>query len=204
MPTVGPPHAANYPRCLRGSREGRLGGVDGTNNRGGDIESSHEDAVRGVALGEDGQELAERVGFEPTSPVRDCRFSRPVHSTALPPLRRMPSGQRIARASYCKVRVWSSVPAKSSIARCPPRHHCNRPDALQQLPGRLSERSSLGLDASGMVVPVSSRSVRSDFLFVDFSKSRTLQIRKQSSSIVKPGSRCACNRATARLRRGAQ
>ena len=27
------------------------------------------------------------VGFEPTSRFRDCRFSRPVHSTALPPIR---------------------------------------------------------------------------------------------------------------------
>ena len=31
--------------------------------------------------------LAERVRFELTSPVKGCRFSRPVHSTALPPLR---------------------------------------------------------------------------------------------------------------------
>ena len=31
--------------------------------------------------------LAERVGFEPTIPLRGRRFSRPVHSTALPPLR---------------------------------------------------------------------------------------------------------------------
>src|SRR5258707_8708133 len=31
--------------------------------------------------------LAERVRFELTSPVRGCPFSRPVHSTALPPLR---------------------------------------------------------------------------------------------------------------------
>jgi hypothetical protein len=31
--------------------------------------------------------LAERVGFEPTNPVKGLRFSRPVHSTALPPLR---------------------------------------------------------------------------------------------------------------------
>jgi hypothetical protein len=33
------------------------------------------------------QFLAERVRFELTSPVKDLRFSRPVHSTALPPLR---------------------------------------------------------------------------------------------------------------------
>jgi len=30
--------------------------------------------------------LAERVRFELTKPLRVCRFSRPVHSTALPPL----------------------------------------------------------------------------------------------------------------------
>ena len=50
-------------------------------------------------------ELAERVGFEPTSPVRGCRFSRPVHSTALPPLPRT----RNAGASYCKAEGFSSV-----------------------------------------------------------------------------------------------
>ena len=31
--------------------------------------------------------MAERVGFEPTRALRPCRFSRPVHSTTLPPLR---------------------------------------------------------------------------------------------------------------------
>src|ERR1700754_4499386 len=31
--------------------------------------------------------LAEGVGFEPTKAVKPCRFSRPVHSTALPALR---------------------------------------------------------------------------------------------------------------------
>ncbi len=36
--------------------------------------------------------LAERVRFELTSPVKGCRFSRPVHSTALPPLRRLRRG----------------------------------------------------------------------------------------------------------------
>ena len=32
-------------------------------------------------------ELAEGARFELASPARGCRFSRPVHSTALPPLR---------------------------------------------------------------------------------------------------------------------
>ncbi len=31
--------------------------------------------------------MAEGVGFEPTKAVKPCRFSRPVHSTALPALR---------------------------------------------------------------------------------------------------------------------
>jgi hypothetical protein len=30
--------------------------------------------------------MAEREGFEPSKPVKTCRFSRPVHSTTLPPL----------------------------------------------------------------------------------------------------------------------
>ena len=34
-------------------------------------------------------QMAERVRFELTSPVKGLRFSRPVHSTALPPLRRV-------------------------------------------------------------------------------------------------------------------
>ena len=33
------------------------------------------------------KELADGVGFEPTSDLRRCRFSRPVYSTALPPIR---------------------------------------------------------------------------------------------------------------------
>jgi hypothetical protein len=32
--------------------------------------------------------MAEGVGFEPTKGFHPCRFSRPVHSTALPPLRK--------------------------------------------------------------------------------------------------------------------
>ena len=31
-------------------------------------------------------ELADGVGFEPTRPLRACRFSRPVLSTAQPPI----------------------------------------------------------------------------------------------------------------------
>jgi hypothetical protein len=35
----------------------------------------------------DGGEVAERVGFEPTEDLHPQRFSRPPHSTTLPPLR---------------------------------------------------------------------------------------------------------------------
>jgi hypothetical protein len=35
--------------------------------------------------------LAERGRFELPSPVKGCRFSRPVQSTALPPLRTGPA-----------------------------------------------------------------------------------------------------------------
>ena len=31
--------------------------------------------------------VADRVGFEPTKGLHPCRFSRPVHSAALPPVR---------------------------------------------------------------------------------------------------------------------
>ena len=40
-------------------------------------------------------ELADRVGFEPTKGLHPCRFSRPVHSTALPPVRQSSALARI-------------------------------------------------------------------------------------------------------------
>lgn len=38
--------------------------------------------------------MAEGVGFEPTVGVNPRRFSRPLHSTALPPLRRVSEGPK--------------------------------------------------------------------------------------------------------------
>src|SRR5882672_9077138 len=35
--------------------------------------------------------LADGVGFEPTRPLRACRFSRPVPSTARPPIQSRPA-----------------------------------------------------------------------------------------------------------------
>src|SRR5450755_619863 len=49
--------------------------------------------------------LAERVRFELTRPVRVCRFSRPVHSTALPPLHRL--ANRLLRGAFCL--IWAPI-----------------------------------------------------------------------------------------------
>lgn len=46
--------------------------------------------------------LAEGVGFEPTKAVKPCRFSRPVHSTALPALR----GERLYRETVGLLQWW--------------------------------------------------------------------------------------------------
>ena len=55
------------------------------------------------------------VGFEPTNDFRRCRFSRPVHSTALPPIPTATFAQRlkadIAVASLIAARGRTSLPA---------------------------------------------------------------------------------------------
>ena len=43
--------------------------------------------------------LADGVGFEPTVGLHPRRFSRPVHSTALPPIRQAGPGSRRPRAA---------------------------------------------------------------------------------------------------------
>ena len=50
---------------------------------GGNRAILRQRSLTGRSLGK----MAERVRFELTRPVKVCRFSRPVHSTALPPLR---------------------------------------------------------------------------------------------------------------------
>ena len=60
---------------------------------------------------------ADGVGFEPTSRFRDCRFSRPVHSTALPPILN----------AACLREVYPWLPHPSNAA-----HHAGGFDA----PGR--------------------------------------------------------------------
>ena len=54
--------------------------------------------------------MAEGVGFEPTKEFNPCRFSRPVHSTALPPLRRtrfsLLAGA-VARRGTFRLAKWS-------------------------------------------------------------------------------------------------
>jgi hypothetical protein len=50
-------------------------------------------------------QVAERVRFELTSPVKGLRFSRPVHSTALPPLH--PAALALAARFYPTINVVS-------------------------------------------------------------------------------------------------
>jgi hypothetical protein len=57
---------------------------------------------------------ADGVGFEPTSRFRDCRFSRPVHSTALPPVRLRPAddppGRAVRKVYTVRGRPLTAVP----------------------------------------------------------------------------------------------
>ena len=59
------------------------------------------------------RELAERVGFEPTVPVKAQRFSRPPHSTTLAPLRPM------AAALYV-VSIYKALPRRAESNRTTP------------------------------------------------------------------------------------
>src|SRR5262245_4922219 len=61
--------------------------------------------------------VAERVGFEPTSPVKGLRFSRPVHSTALPPLRRAHSKRLRPLATLRRSPALTARPAMSHPVR---------------------------------------------------------------------------------------
>ena len=54
--------------------------------------------------------VAEREGFEPSEPLRAQRFSRPPHSTTLPPLR-TPSGGPRRRAGLVEARPLDQASA---------------------------------------------------------------------------------------------
>ena len=66
------------------------------------------------------------VGFEPTNDFRRCRFSRPVHSTALPPIQTAAVSPRprtsVARACRrsCQRRSLASLPPPSAGGPDPP------------------------------------------------------------------------------------
>ena len=66
------------------------------------------------------------VGFEPTNDFRRCRFSRPVHSTALPPIQTAAVSPRprasVARACRrtCRRRSLASLPPPSAGGPDPP------------------------------------------------------------------------------------
>ena len=51
---------------------------------------------------------ADGVGFEPTSDFRRCRFSRPVHSTALPPI---PCPDRTRQPDHDRITTTLATPA---------------------------------------------------------------------------------------------
>lgn len=55
-------------------------------------------------------QMAEGEGFEPSYPRRGKRFSRPPHSTALPPLRGVKSGAPVGRRWIYWRRVWDLNP----------------------------------------------------------------------------------------------
>ena len=55
-------------------------------------------------------QMAEGEGFEPSYPRRGKRFSRPPHSTTLPPLRGVKSGAPVGRRWIYWRRVWDLNP----------------------------------------------------------------------------------------------
>ena len=61
--------------------------------------------------------MAERVGFEPTKGVNPCWFSRPVHSTALPPLRESLSGCRTGHSASAVPRFQPDYPSRAVAPR---------------------------------------------------------------------------------------
>jgi predicted nuclease of predicted toxin-antitoxin system len=63
--------------------------------------------------------VAERVGFEPTSRLRSLRFSRPVQSTALPPLR---SNQLRGLRTFYQAADPRRLPAALSSCAAPQCH----------------------------------------------------------------------------------
>jgi hypothetical protein len=78
-------------------------------------------------------DLAERVGFEPTVPVKERRFSRPVHSTALPPLRH----------------VDAALPARRKIL---PDTAATRFVAQRRSAGRLRKAPEIAILAPGALI----------------------------------------------------
>ena len=64
--------------------------------------------------------MAERVGFEPTKGSHPCRFSRPVHSTALPPLHRLgdiPEHARLSTGMVLSAKLFSDNLSHRPVAR---------------------------------------------------------------------------------------
>ena len=83
-------------------------------------------ASHGVSLRFLPETKTDGVGFEPTNDFRRCRFSRPVHSTALPPIQTAAVSPRprtsVARACRrsCQRRSLASLPPPSAGGPDPP------------------------------------------------------------------------------------
>ena len=69
---------------------------------------------RPTRLANDRLRLAERVGFEPTDPVKDQRFSRPPRSTTLAPLRTSPSHRAQSNSPHIRGQVPTYVSRERS------------------------------------------------------------------------------------------
>ena len=60
--------------------------------------------------------MAEEEGFEPSKGFHPCRFSRPVHSTALPPLHKKMFNNSLVRGKV-KIRQYLAGPLISKISK---------------------------------------------------------------------------------------
>lgn len=102
------------PRATR-ARDGRRGVHSSCTYLAGRVRGAMADALaaqKGQAPNGTRPDLqmAEGEGFEPSYPRRGKRFSRPPHSTALPPLRGVKSGAPVGRRWIYWRRVWDLNP----------------------------------------------------------------------------------------------
>ena len=126
----------------------------GVSDQGSSIAGKRRLKIRSTT----GARSAERVRFELTSPVKGLRFSRPVHSTALPPLHN-PSGQpraihrgsplTIIPISAPHVPIFFPIPQINRAARRVNPSTLDRREQYGPPPAHVPKRSSLQPVARG-------------------------------------------------------